>query len=286
LEAFLPDLASIVERKHVEFLDKELIWIRRRFSKRKFVDLVAKVRLMGQSGFILIHVEHQSEKDPDIPRRMFLYAAWLIERYGLPVWPVLLTSYASPRKMEPDRFELSVRDKPILLFRYDVVQLNRLNWREYLNRPNPAAAALMVRMNFAPAHRVQVKSEILRMLLTLQLRPEKARLILGFVETYLELTAREELRIEREIAKFLRKDQETIMKMLLPGERAGLRKGRQEGRLEMLREGILDILEARFKQVPYPVRQSLADIKSEPRLRKLHRQAVLAQSIERFAEAI
>jgi hypothetical protein len=245
---------------------------------------------MGQSGFILIHVEHQSEKDPDIPRRMFLYAAWLIERYGLPVWPVLLTSYASPRKMEPDRFELSVRDKPILLFRYDVVQLNRLNWREYLKRPNPAAAALMVRMNFAPAHRVQVKSEILRMLLTLQLRPEKARLILGFVETYLELTAREELRIEREIAKFSRKDQETIMKMLLPGERAGLRKGRQEGRqegrLEMLREGILDILEARFKQAPYAVRQSLTDIKSESRLRKLHRQAVLARSLERFAEAI
>jgi len=57
LEAFVPELASILEGRHFEFLDKELIWIRRRFSKAKFVDLVAKVKLKGQAGFILIHVD-------------------------------------------------------------------------------------------------------------------------------------------------------------------------------------------------------------------------------------
>ena len=124
-------------------------------------------------------------------RRMFLHAAWLLERYGLSVWPVMLTSYAQPRRAEPNRYEMTVQGKPIITFHYTVVQLNRLDWRDFLEHPNPVAAALMVRMRLAPADRVRVKAEILRLLLTLRLRPEKAQLSLGFVETYLELTAME-----------------------------------------------------------------------------------------------
>jgi hypothetical protein len=123
-----------------------------------------------------------------------------------------------------------------------VVQLNRLDWRQYLKRPNPAAAALMARVKIAPAERVKVKAEILRLLLTLRLRPEKAQLILGFVETYLELTAGEELKLRRETAKFPQEDQEKIMKMLLPGERHGRFEGRKEGRQEGRRAEAADLL--------------------------------------------
>jgi hypothetical protein len=170
----------------------------------------------------------------------------------------------------------------ILDFRYDVVQLNRLKWRDYLQRPNPAATALLARMEIGPAERVRVKAEILRLLLTMRLRPQKAELILGFVETYLELTAQEELKLRREIDRFTPIDREKIMRMLLPGERAGLRKGRQE----TLREDILDILEARFKDVPYELRESIQEIAQETRLKRLHRQAVLVDSLEAFARAL
>ncbi len=121
LVAFLPEIARAVDRWRFEFLDKELIWFRRRFRKAKFVDLVVKVKLKGEPSFILIHIEHQARRDPDIARRMFLYAAWLIERYGLPVWPVLVTSYARPFGPEPKRYELTVRGKPIITFNYEVV---------------------------------------------------------------------------------------------------------------------------------------------------------------------
>ncbi len=282
LEAFVPEIASALETRHFEFLDKELVWIRRRFPKAKFVDLVAKVKLRGTPGFILIHVTHQAKPDRAIARRMFLYAVWLIERYGVPVWPVLVTSYTRPRRAEPSRYEMTVRGKPILIFNYEVVQLNRLNWRDYLKRPNPAAAALMARMNIAPADRVQVKASILRLLLTLRLRPEKAQLILGFVETYLELTAREELKLRRQLDRLSPDDQAKLMRLLLPGERFGIFKGRQE----MLREDILDILAARFQDVPYAVREKIQETESEARLRKLHREAVLVASLEAFAQSM
>ena len=290
MEAFVPEIASVMDARQCEFLDKELIWIRRRLRKSKFVDLVAKVKLKGEPGFILVHIEHQAQNRRDISQRMFLYAAGLIERYGLPVWPVLLTSYTQPRQVAPDCYEMTVRGRRIILFNYELVQLNRLNWRDYLKLPNPAATALMVRMNIAPADRVRVKSEILRLLLTMRLRPEKADLILGFVETYLELTAKEELKLQRQIDTLTEEDQEKIMKMLLPGERAGLRKGRQEGRQEgrqqMLREDVLDILEERFNDVPYALREKIQEIQAEPRLKKLLLQAVRVPSLDAFAKEL
>jgi len=76
------------------------------------------------------------------------------------------------------------------------------------------------------------------------------------------------------------------MKMLLPGERAGLRKGRQEGRQQMLREDVLDILEERFEDVPYALREKVQEIQTEPRLKKLLRHAIRVQSLEAFAKQL
>ena len=106
------------------------------------------------------------------------------------------------------------------------------------------------------------------------------------METYLELTAKEELKLQREIDTLSENEQEKIMRMLLPGERAGIRKGRQEGRQQTLREDILDVLEARFKHVPYEVREKIQEIQLGARLKTLHRQAVVVESLEAFAEQL
>lgn len=52
----------------------------------------------------------------------------------------------------------------------------------------------------------------------------------------------------------------------------------------MLRENILDVLEARFKHLPYGVREKIQEIQTEARLRKLLRQAALVASLEAVAE--
>ena len=54
----------------------------------------------------------------------------------------------------------------------------------------------------------------------------------------------------------------------------------------MLREDILDILEARFKHVPYGVRDNIQKIPTEVRLRKLLRQAAVVESMETFGSAL
>jgi predicted transposase YdaD len=65
-------------------------------------------------------------------------------------------------------------------------------------------------------------------------------------------------------------------------ERRGRAEGRAEGRIQTLRETILDSLEARFGEVPYELRERIQAIADEAELKRLHRQAALAESMSAF----
>src|SRR5439155_15198842 len=84
---------------------------------------------------------------------LFRYFARLHDRYALPVYPIVLFSYARPRRPEPTVYRVAFADWAILEFQYRVIQLNRLRWRDFVRRPNPVASALMAKMAIAPADR-------------------------------------------------------------------------------------------------------------------------------------
>jgi hypothetical protein len=100
-------------------------------------DLVAKVRFRSQEAFFLIHVENQAKAQSDFSKRMFCYFARLYEKFALPVYPIALFSYDAPQRPEPNFHQVSFPDFEVLKFNYRVIQLNRLNWRDFVNQPNP-----------------------------------------------------------------------------------------------------------------------------------------------------
>ena len=54
-------------------------------------------------GF-LIHVEAQARQQNSFPQRMFTYFARFHEKYGLPVYPIALFSFQTPKEPEPDEY--------------------------------------------------------------------------------------------------------------------------------------------------------------------------------------
>jgi hypothetical protein len=273
LAAFVPELHRDLGPEAIAFLDKELIGKARGGPRAKLVDLVARVRLRGEASFVLVHVEHQARRDPRIGWRLFGYAARLMEEHGLPVYPILLTSYDRPTAPEPDRFVMEVRGLRVVEFRYRVVQLNRLNWREFVRLKNPAATALMAKMRIRPEDRVRVKLQMLRLLATLRLDRKKMDLIAGFVDAYLALTAKEELALRREVAKLPDKKRKTrVMELITSYER----KGRQEGRLEGRLEGQLALVQRQLQRRVGPLSPMAA--KQVTRLN--------TQTLEALAEAL
>ncbi len=146
----------------------------------------------------------------------------------------------------------------VLEFNFTAIQLNRLNWRDFIDRPNPVAAALMAKMAIDPKDRPKVKAECLRLLVTLKLDPAKSQLISQFVDSYLRLNAKEEKTFQAEIDKLEPQQKEAIMQTTTSWEEKGIKKGIKQERatiaLNMLRknmsmETILELTGLTIKQL-------------------------------------
>jgi hypothetical protein len=228
LELFVPELAAVIQPTSIEFLDKE-IFTDVTSTERHEVDLLAKAKFLDeQDAFFLIHVENQATAQEQFVRRMFRYFARLTEKHSVPVFPIALFSYDQPFRPEPDRFQIDFPGLLVLDFGMKVIQLNRLNWRDYVRQSNPVASALMVKMNIPREDRPRVKLECLRMLVTLKLDRARASLITTFMNSYLKLTTAEAVVYNQEREKVDPPEREAIM--VLTNE--WIEEGRDEGRRE------------------------------------------------------
>ena len=113
-----------------------------------------------------------------------------------------------------------------------------------------------------------MKLECLRMLATLKLDKARATLIGTFMDSYLKLTAAEELMYNRELKTIEPPEQETVMQLtnewIRKGQREGKREGKREGRLEI----VLRLLRRRFDDLPADVDQRVGGL-STPKLDEL-----------------
>jgi hypothetical protein len=114
----------------------------------------------------LIHVENQASNTPEFNRRMFRYFCSLFLKYDRPIYPIVVFSYGSPQRLDKSSFAIDFPHKQVLNFDYEMVQLNRLNWRDFLQQKNPVlkdtashiAAALMSKMKIEQCDRPAVKA--------------------------------------------------------------------------------------------------------------------------------
>ena len=69
-------------------------------------------------------------------------------------------------------------------------------------------------------------------------------------------------------------------------ERKGIEKGIEKGILQKSHEDVADILDTRFQRVPQTLVQTIQSIEDTALLSKLHREAILVESIEKFEQLI
>ena len=234
LELFFPELAKYLEADSLEFVDKE-IFTDITQGERREADLLVKCRMQGRETFFLIHLEHQSKRQKDFARRMFFYFARLTEKFALPVYPIALFSYDKPNTAEKSQYSVDFPDRKVVEFNFAVIQLNQLNWRDFLTKDNAAASALMAKMGIKKADRVTAKKECLRMIARLKLDAARTHLLGGFVDSYLELLAEERKKLEAEVKKLPFREKEEIMEITTSWQREGRKEGRKEGLQQGLR---------------------------------------------------
>ncbi|MDY0406371.1 Rpn family recombination-promoting nuclease/putative transposase [Virgibacillus sp. 179-BFC.A HS] len=256
LEAFFPEIHPMIDFQNITFLSEEVFTDLLEGENRR-LDIVVETKLKSVDAVVIVHVEPQSTQQTHFQERMYQYFSMLYQRHRKPIIPIAVFSYKE--NWEKNQFVMAFPFFHVLTFNYLTLHLHKKNWRDYITSDNPAAAALLSKMNVKQEERVQVKKEFLRMMVKMQLNPAKQRLIYGFFESYLQLNEEEEEQLMEEIKHMDEADKimeipisyeekgkeigkkigEEIGKKM--GKEEGIKLGREEGirqvALEMLRKG-------------------------------------------------
>ena len=160
---------------------------------------------------------------------MFFYFSRLHQKYLQRIYPIVVFSFDQPYRQESHQYSVEFDDLKVMEFNFFAIQLNRLNWRDYLTQRNPIAAALMAKMQIESTDRPKVKAECLRLLAMLRLDPARTRLISGFVDTYLRLNGQEMKVFQEEIGKLEETEQETVMQIVTSWMEQGIEQGIERG---------------------------------------------------------
>src|SRR5699024_10024933 len=89
---------------------------------------------------------------------------------------------------EADEFTISFPFFHVLTFNFLILELRKKkNWRDYIKSDNPVAAALLSKMGYTEEEKVEVKKEVLKMLVRMELDPANSKILSDFFETYLRL---------------------------------------------------------------------------------------------------
>ncbi|MBD1924952.1 DUF4351 domain-containing protein [Trichocoleus sp. FACHB-90] len=267
LELFFPEMVAYLEPNSISFEPNE-IYTDVTAGEKYEADLLVKARFRQQESYFLIHLEHQAQPQADFGRRMFRYFARLYEKFAIPVYPIAIFSYNSPKLPQPNFHRVEFPDTVVLEFNYQVIQLNRLNWRDFLQHQNPVASALMAKMNIAPEDRPKVKLECLRLLATLRLNPAQMKMISGFVDTYIQLNTAEEEIFQAEIASFEPVEIEVVMEIVTSWMQKGIEQGLEQGRHEGELAVIMRLLNRRIGTVAPELQEQIRQL-SLPQLEDL-----------------
>lgn len=221
LDLFAHELAGYIDRESLEFLPQEYFTDLIE-GERRAMDLVARVNLRRRPNepevgkvWVIINCEHQSSSEANFHRRMFFYFAQLHREYLESVYPIAIFSFDKPQRQEDNKYRLKLPGLDVLEFNFLKIQLNQLNWRDFLKQKNPVAAALMSKMKIEKKDRAKVKVECLRAIATLKLDPARVSVLSGFVDTYLNLNQVEVVEFEREVANIkIGSEKEQVMQIV------------------------------------------------------------------------
>ena len=286
LELCYPEVAAQIDwSQKYQFLDKELQQIAPASDTGKqFVDkLIKVVRLDGEEGHVLCHIEVQSQHDPSFPRRCYQYNHRLDDHYAEPVVSLVFLADTSatwrPSFYEKELWGCRIR------FDFPICKLTDFGGIEALHAmDNPAAivmAAHLVAQQTNPddGMRFHWKRQLVRSLYDRNYSKKDICAIFRLIEWLLVMPEKSVLAFNQELLEI---EKEKSMPYITSFERYAREEALQQLTTSK-QQDILEVLEIRFERVPLGLREAIEEITDIEKLSKLHRAAVRCADLEGFA---
>lgn len=283
LELCFPDVASQIGWQiPFEFLDQALQRVVRdaKLGRLRVDKLVKVARKDGARQLVLIHLELQTQPDKDLPRRVYHYHHRISDCFGLPVVTLVILADDRPH-WKPTVYEEKLWGCH-LRFEYPVSKLLELARDPLFLEQSPNPAAVVVAAHLAALatakdseRRLKLKWQLTRRLYERGYDKQEVLEMFRLIDWLLWLPPDLELEFRHEVVEY---EKEKAMPYITSIERIGRKEGRQEGR----QEDILQVLEVRFGEVPYQLREKLLALRDDAQLRRLLRQAIVAKTLSAF----
>lgn len=243
IELFFPAIDRDVDwERQIEFQDKELQQIAPAAAVgRGIVDKLVKVWTRhGRQECVFVHVEVQTQNDPDLARRLYQYNHRLEDRYGqMPVSLAVLGDIGKgwrPSEFEAGRWGCEVR------FRFPVAKLADWRDREHVleHLPNPFTAFILAHLKTVETHRrpeerLTWKLRVVKRLYDRGMSHTDILQMFRLIDWMMTLPPALAETFTRDIRAF---EKEKEMPIITPTERLWMDQGRLEGRLEAIQLGL------------------------------------------------
>ena len=285
LELFQPHVAQAIDWSCPPvFLDKELQSIAPEAEHgRQYVDkLVQVTRMDGIAEEVLLHLENQSQPDPQLPLRMYRYHQRLLDLRGKPVASLAILADDDPQ-WRPGPYQTNLWNCRVH-FEYLTCKLLDFPEEDLIQSNNPIA-------HFVLAHRIAqrttrdspdrclAKYQWIRQLYQQGFDPDQARRLFRLMDWMTPLT----WELDVDFRKLLHQSNPyKVMPFVTSIERFA----REEGQVLALKESIRDLLEVRFGTAPQEVIDRLERESDRLILRHWLRQAATIDSTVAFQTLI
>jgi Domain of unknown function (DUF4351) len=237
MQFFFPNTADLIDwSKSHEFLDKEFQKISQDAELgRRYADQLVKVWLKtGESLWLLIHLEVQSQSETGFEERMFTYCLRIFDQFHqIPTSLAILCDES--KTWRPQSYSTEYPDSSIH-FRFGIVKLIDFwdRWEELEQNPNPFAVVVMAHLKTMetrpdPEQRKLWKLSLIRGLYDRGLDRQDILNLYKFIDWLMLLPKGLEKTLWNELKIF---EEERKVTYVTTGERIGFEQGMQQGRQE------------------------------------------------------
>jgi hypothetical protein len=263
LELLFPDVhAQIDWLRGYESLDKEFQQVVREAEVgRRYVDKLVKVWTKdGAECWVLIHVEVQTAREAEFPKRLFVYNYRVFDRYNRPVASLAVLADDDPT-WRPDEFrqslfgcETGIRFRPVKLLDFAAHEAM------LEASTNPFAKVVLAHLKARqthsdPAGRHAWKIRLVRGLYERGLGAKDVRELFRVIDWMMQLPPALDTMFWQELDKV---QEEKRMPFITSVERVGIRKG--------MRMGIEAMLKVRFGEEGLKLMPEIQEIHEQERL--------------------
>ena len=300
IEFFFPAIASEIDwNKGYQFLDKEFQSIVRDAEiGRRYADkLVSVWSLPGEKFHVMIHIEIQSDKDIDFPKRMYIYNYRIFDKSYLPVTSLAILADENAL-WKPDSFGYEQWGCKIN-FQFPMIKL--INYKDkisnLLNQKNPfaiiTAAHLMTKATKGdPQSRYSWKWTITTTLYEKGFSKKDIMNIYRLVDWLMMLPDDLTKKFNENLITY---EEKKKMPYVTSAERIGIEKGIEKGMekgiekgmLSDAREMVIEALDIKFSNnVPGDVHKKINALNNRILLKKLLGSAIQSKDIDDFRKTI